>query len=79
LETGTTGEIINMVFGGLIPVNVTNATELGDFLAVDEGNGKTTSRGTKVPVDPGIFATSSSITPAGAGVVMARFARSETY
>ena len=78
LETGITGEIINMTVGGLIPVNVTNATGLGDFLAVDVTNGKATSRGTTEPVDPGIFATSSS-TIAAAGVVMARFARSETY
>lgn len=78
LETGTNGEIINMAVGGLIPVNVTSATGLGHFLAVDVTDGKATSRGTTVPVEPGIFATSSSTT-ASAGVVMARFARSETY
>lgn len=78
LETGTTGEIINMAVGGLIPVNVTNATGLGDFLAVDVTNGKATSRGTTDPVAPGIFATSSSTT-ASVGVVMSRFVRSETY
>jgi hypothetical protein len=78
LETGVAGEIINMAVGGLIQVNVTNATGLGDFLAVDVTNGKATSRGKTDPVEPGIFATSSSTTE-GAGVVMARFSRSETY
>ena len=78
LETGAIGEIINMAVGGLIPVNVTNTTGLGDFLAVDVTNGKATSRGTTAPGEPGVFATSSSTT-ADAGVVMARFVRSETY
>ena len=71
LEDGIDGDIIEIGIDGLVEINVVNKTSLGDFLAVDESDGKATSLGPEYNNIPGTFAVASSLANAG-GKVIAR-------